>query len=60
LDAAKMNRGIYLNVINPISDFKQMRDTALQITNIYDKAFSLSYGDLIEKLTRAVFNYNLI
>ena len=53
-----MNRGIYLNVINPISDFKQMRDTALQITNIYDKTFSINYADLIEKLVKAVFNYN--
>ena len=59
LDAAKMNRGIYLNVINPISDFKQMRDTAMQITSIYDKTFSINYGELIEKLARAVFNYNL-
>ena len=59
LDAAKMNRGIYLNVINPISDFKQMKDTAMQITNIYDKTFSISYSDLIEKLTKSVFNYNL-
>ena len=54
-----MNKGIYLNVINPISDFKQMRDTAMKITDIYDKAFSLNYGDLIEKLTKAVFNYNV-
>ena len=32
--AGKMNRGIYLNVINSISDLNQMRDTTLQITNI--------------------------
>ena len=50
-----MNRGIYLNVINPISDFKQMRDTALQITNIYDKTFSINYADLIEKLVKISF-----
>lgn len=54
-----MNRGIYLNAINPISDFSQMKDTALQITNVYDKAFSIHYSELIEKLTRALFNYNL-
>ena len=59
LDAAKMNRGIYLNVINPISDFTQMKDTALQIANVYDKTFSINYSDLIEKLARAVFNYNI-
>ena len=59
LDAAKMNRGIYLNVINPISDFKQMKETALQITSIYDKTFSINYQDLIEKIAGAVFNYNL-
>ncbi len=59
LDAAKMNRGIFLNVINPISDFKQMKDTAMQITKIYDKTFSIFYSDLIDKLTKSVFNYNL-
>ena len=59
LDAAKMNRGIYLNVINPISDFKQMRKTAFQITNIYDKTFCLVYNDLLDKLTKSIFNYNL-
>ena len=58
LDAAKMNRGIYLNVINPISDYRQMTDTALKITNIYDSKFSKDYSTLIEKLTKAVFNYN--
>ena len=59
LDAAKMNRGIYLNVINPISDYTQMKDTALQITNVYDKTFSVNYSELIEKLAKAVFNYNI-
>ena len=58
LDAAKMNRGIYLNVINPISDFKQMTETALKITNLYDNKFSKDYSELIEKLTKAVFNFN--
>ena len=58
LDAAKMNRGIYLNVINPLSDYSQMTDTALKITNIYDSKFSQDNYTLIEKLTKAVFNYN--
>lgn len=59
LDAAKMNRGIYLNVLNPLSDIHQMKETALQITNIYDKCFSEKYNDLIEKLTESIFKYNL-
>ena len=58
LDAAKMNRGIYLNVINPISDMKQMYETALQISNIYDNKLSRDYSELIEKLINAVFSYN--
>ena len=59
LDAAKMNRGIYLNVINPISDFVQMKETAFQITNIYDNYFSIKFGDILENLTLVIFNYNL-
>ena len=56
LDAAKMNRGIYLNVINPTSEITQMKKTALQISNIYNK--NSDYSELIEKLTEAVYNYN--
>ena len=58
LDAAKMNRGIYLNVINPISDMEQMYETALKISNIYDNKLSRDYSGLIEKLINAVFSYN--
>ena len=58
LDAAKMNRGIYLNVINPISDYRQMKETAFQITKIYDKEFHIKYSTLLEKLTSSIFNYN--
>ena len=43
LDVAKMNRGIYLNVISPISDIEQMYKTASHITNIYDKTFCYKY-----------------
>ena len=59
LDAAKMNRGIYLNVLNPTSNIHQMKETALKITNIYDKYFSIKYKELIEKLTESIFKYNL-
>lgn len=31
----------------------------MQITNYYDNTFSTNYAVLIEKLTKAVFNYNL-
>ena len=58
LDAAKMNRGIYLNVLNPLSDYHQMKDTASKITDLYDNKLSKDYSDLIEKLTKAIFNYN--
>ena len=59
LDAAKMNRGIYLNVLNPISDFKQMKETAFQISNVYEDSFSLYNSELLENLTKVIFNYNL-
>ena len=59
LDAAKMNRGIYLNVLNPISDLNQMKETAFQISNVYDKTFSILNKELLENLTKVVFNYNL-
>ena len=59
LDAAKMNRGIFLNVLNPISSFNQMKETAFQITNIYDKTFTSKYGEMLENLTMVIFNYNL-
>ena len=59
LDAAKMNRGLYLNVINPILDIKQMEETAFQITNIYDDTFSVKYKKLLEILTRVIFNYHV-
>ena len=58
LDAAKMNRGIYLNVINPISDIKQMYKTASHITNIYDKAFCYKYEELLINLSKVIYNYN--
>ena len=58
LDAAKMNRGIYLNVINPLSDLEQMEETALQITNIYDNTFFNKYFKLIKILTKSIFEYN--
>ena len=54
-----MNRGIYLNVINPISDRKQMEDTAFQITNIYEKSFSIKYEELLKKLTLVIYNYHI-
>ena len=59
LDAAKMNRGIYLNVLNPISDINQMKETAFQIANVYDISFSLNNSELLESLTKVIFNYNL-
>ena len=59
LDAAKMNRGIYLNVINPISNKKQMEETAFQITNIYESSFSLKYKDLLEKLTLVIYKHHI-
>ena len=59
LDAAKMNRGIYLNVINPISSKKQMEETAFQITNIYENSFSSKYKDLLEKLTLVIYKYHI-
>jgi hypothetical protein len=59
LDAAKMNRGLYLNVINPILDIKQMEETAFQITNIYDDTFSNKYKKLLEILTGVIFNYHV-
>ena len=58
LDAAKMNRGIYLNVINPISDIGQMYKTASHITNIYDKAFCYKYEELLINLSKVIYNYN--
>ena len=59
LDASKMNRGIYLNVINPTSDIEQMNKTASYITNIYDKTFSQKYNDIIQNLSKVIFEYNL-
>ena len=59
LDAAKMNRGIFLNVLNPISSFNQMKETAFQITNIYDNTFTSKYGEMLVNLTMVIFNYNL-
>ena len=59
LDAAKMNRGIYLNVINPISDIEQMYNTASCITEIYDISFSLRYKDLLKNLSKVIYDYNL-
>ena len=58
LDAAKMNRGIYLNVINPTSDLEQMKNTALQIANVYNKSFLNNYSEIITKLAESIFNYN--
>jgi hypothetical protein len=51
-----MNRGIYLNVINPKFWNNTNEKAALQISNIYNK--NSDYSELIEKLTEAVYNYN--
>jgi len=59
LDAAKMNRGIYLNVINPISDLEQMYNTACHITNLYDLNFSTKYKELLKNISKVIFDYNL-
>ena len=59
LDAAKMNRGIYLNVLNPILDKKQMEETAYKITEIYKNSFSKDYEDLLKNLTLVINKYHL-
>ena len=59
LDAAKMNRGIFLNVLNPISDFKQMKETGFQIADFYDNSFSYFHKELLENLTNVIFEYNI-
>ena len=58
LDAAKMNRGIFLNVLNPISDLNQLKETAYKITDIYDKTFSITYKKLLDDLVSIIYEYN--
>lgn len=55
---AKLNRGIYLNIINPTLNWEEMKNTALQIANIYNKSFSNNISEIIVKLFESIFNYN--
>ena len=59
LDAAKMNRGIFLNVINPISNIEQMNNTACYITDEFDITFSKKYKELLNNLCKIIYNYNI-
>ena len=59
LDAAKMNRGIFLNVFSPESNVNEMINTAYAISKIYSKYFIIEEKNknLLNHLVKSVFKY---